>query len=108
MTESGQKAPQPIGGERARDARVAPEADENQPAGAAQPPNWASRRRFEESEGSEGCLHPKGGITAADQDSPPRRSVADLQLDTVACKHPSVFPRKVVVPGSCHPVAITR
>jgi hypothetical protein len=56
-----------------------------------------------ESEGGEGCLNPRGGITQQIKVLHRASSVADLQFDTVACKYPCVLPRKVVVPGSCHP-----
>jgi len=60
-------------------------------------------RRLGEAERSEGCLHPRGGITQQIQILDCASRVADLQLDTVASKYLSILLRSDLVPGSLHP-----
>jgi hypothetical protein len=46
----------------------------------------------------ESCLHSRGAVAQQIKILHRASSVADLQLDTVACKYSSVLSREVVVP----------
>jgi hypothetical protein len=59
--------------------------------------------RLRDAERGEACLHSRGGITQQIKIFHCASSVADLQLNTMACKYPCILPGKVVVPGSYHP-----
>src|ERR1700722_1071676 len=56
--------------------------------------------RLREAKGGEGCLHPRGGIAQQVKILYRATRVADLKLNTIARKYPSVLPCKVVVLGS--------
>ena len=59
--------------------------------------------RFGEAEGGEGRLHPGACVAQQIKILHCASGVADLQLDTMACKYPCVVPRKVVIAGSWCP-----
>ena len=59
--------------------------------------------RLRKTERGEGRLHPRGAIAQQIEILHCASSVADLHLDTIACKYSGVLPGEVVIPRPCHP-----